>query len=193
VKEALEVTLRVVSVLERLGAPYLVGGSIASSLHGFPRATQDVDVVADLRMEHVPAFMDALRHDFYVDETAVRDAVTRRASFNVIHLETMFKVDIFVAGDDVPTRHELARRQRYTLPLDPPREIVVASPEDIVIQKLYWFRLGDGVSERQWLDVKGVLKVRGGTLDRAYMRELAQRMGVLDLLDRVLEEAGLTN
>jgi hypothetical protein len=188
VEEALGVTLRFVGVLERLGVPYLVGGSLASSLHGLPRATQDVDVVAELRNEHVAPLVEELKRDFYVDEPAVREATERRSSFNAIHLDTMFKVDVFVAGDDLATRQEMERRQVYTLPSEPYGEIVVASPEDIVVQKLHWYRLGDHVSERQWSDALGVLKVGGPRLDVGYMRDLAERMGVADLLVRALNE-----
>jgi hypothetical protein len=191
VDETIEVTLRVTSVLERLGVPYLVGGSLASSLHGEPRLTQDVDVVADLQPQHVEPFVAALREEFYVDEPAVRDAVERRSTFNVIHLQTLFKADIFVAGHQRTTRRELERRQAYRLDLEPPGEIVVASPEDIVVQKLHWYRLGDHVSGRQWHDAMGVLRVRGRELDLGYMRELAGEMSVGDLLARALQEAGL--
>jgi hypothetical protein len=191
VEEAIGVTLRVTAVLESLHVPYLVGGSLASSLHGEPRATQDVDIVADLKLEHVHAFVSALRDHFYVDEPAVRDAVTRRATFNAIHLETMFKVDVFVAGDQRSTRRELERRQSYTLDVQPPEEISVASPEDIIVQKLYWYRLGDHVSDRQWSDAMGVVKIRKRKLDLGYMRDLAKDLGVEDLLVRALKEAGL--
>ncbi len=190
-EEALAVTLQVIRTLEWLGVPYLVGGSIASSIYGRPRATQDVDVVADLRDEHIPDLIAALRDDFYLDEPAVRDAVGRRSTFNVIHLNTMFKVDVFVAKHDAATAQELARRQPYVPPQSPDTEIALASPEDVVVQKLYWYRLGDHVSERQWSDAMGVLTVRGKDLDREYMHDLAAELGVDDLLIRAFRDAGL--
>jgi hypothetical protein len=190
-EEAIAVMLLVTGVLERLEIPYLIGGSIASSLHGHARSTQDVDIIADLQAEHVPAIVAALRDAFYLDETAIRDAVQRRATFNVIHLNTMFKVDVFVAGDQPSTRRELERRRPFTLELDPPEAVMVASPEDVIVQKLSWFRLGDHISERQWDDAMNVLGVRGKHLDRDYMRELAAEMEVSDLLARLLREADL--
>lgn len=190
-EEPIEVSVEVARMLEALGIDYLVGGSFASSLHGHPRSTQDIDFVADLRPEHVAPLVTALHERFYFDEPAIREAVSRRSSFNVIHLRTLFKVDIFVAGDDLPTRRELQRRQLYTLDIDPPEDIIVASPEDIIVQKLHWYRLGDHVSERQWLDAMNILKVRGGELDHEYMRDLAGHMGVTDLLERMLGQAGL--
>jgi hypothetical protein len=192
VEEAIGVTVQITNVLEKLGIEYLVGGSLASSLHGLPRATQDVDVVAHLRPEHVSALVDALREDFYLDESAIRDAVATRSTFNVIHLFTMFKADIFVAGADDVIRREMERREPFQLEGEPSRQIIVASPEDIIVQKLHWYRLGDHVSDRQWLDALGVLRVRGKDLDRAYMREVALRLDVSDLLERALLEAGLS-
>lgn len=190
-EEALAVTLQVIGALDQLGVPYVVGGSIASSIYGKPRATQDVDVIADLQDEHIPPFIAALQNDFYLDEPAIRDAVRRRSTFNVIHLVTMFKVDVFVAKDDAATAQELARRRSYVPPEAPHIEISLASPEDVVVQKLYWYRLGDHVSERQWTDAMSVLSVRGKDLDQSYMHDLAIVMGVDDLLVRALREAGL--
>ncbi len=189
-EEPIEVTLEIAEILVDLGVEYLVGGSIASSLHGHPRSTQDIDVVADLRPEHVAPLCAALDGRFYFDEPAIQEAVDRRSTFNVIHLRTLFKVDVFVARDDVPTRRELQRRQTYTLDLDPPEDILVASPEDIVVQKLHWYRLGDHVSDRQWSDAMNVLRVRGKEMDLDYMRDLAVHMGVADLLERALDHAG---
>jgi hypothetical protein len=190
-EEALAVVMQVIATLEREGVRYVVGGSIASSIYGTPRATQDVDIIADLQEDHVTAFVAALRDDFYLDEPAVRDAVRRRSTFNVIHLNTMFKVDVFVAKDDPVTAQELSRARPYVPPHAPDREIAVASPEDIVVQKLYWYRLGDHVSERQWTDAMSVLNIRARNLDREYMQRLAAEMGVGDLLVRALREAEL--
>ncbi len=113
--EPIQVTLRVVRVLDRLGVDYLVGGSLASSLHGVPRATQDVDLVAMLRAHHVDEFVAALSPDFYVDADMIRDAIRRLSSFNIIDLTTMMKVDIFIGRGDAQQREEMARRERYAL------------------------------------------------------------------------------
>jgi hypothetical protein len=192
-EEALAVTFQVIGVLEQLGVPYVVGGSIASSIYGTPRATQDVDVIADLRDVHIPPLIAALHNDFYLDEPAVREAVRQRSTFNVIHLVTMFKVDVFVAKDDPATVQELARGRPYVPPEAPDRRIALASPEDVVVQKLFWYRLGDHVSERQWTDAMQVLKVRGNVLDRGYMQQLAAELGVEDLLAQALGDAGLVD
>jgi hypothetical protein len=120
--------LLVVSVLARvfdeLGIRYLVGGSLASSVYGIPRATQDVDLVADLRPDSVQAFHDRLAGAFYMDVDMIRDAIARRASFNVIHLETMFKTDVFIMKFDSWSRGEMTRassrrRRLHILHLSP--------------------------------------------------------------------------
>jgi hypothetical protein len=191
VDEILDITCFIATAFERLGLRYLIGGSLASSLHGIPRSTQDVDIVVEMDAEHVTQIAGALGKTFYVDEDAMREAVARRASFNVIHLASLFKADIFVAGDDEPSRLQLARRQRFTLDASTPCEIFVATREDVVLQKLRWFRLGDGVSDRQWQDALGVLKVAGGELDLEYLRSGAALLGVGDLLRRICEDAGV--
>lgn len=188
--DILEVTLRVAEVCDQLGLPYVVGGSIASSLHGIPRSTLDVDFVVRLREEDVERLVASLGAEFYLDEAAIREAVRRFASFNLISLATYLKADVFVARDDEPARLQLARAQRYELG-DPPRALVVASAEDVVAHKLFWFALGDQAAERQWNDAMGVLKVAGPRLDLAYLRRVSRLLGVEDLLRRALAEAKL--
>ena len=187
--EALRTCLDVARVLERLDIPYVVGGSLASSLHGIPRSTNDADLAVELGQEKVRPLVEALEGRYYVDEERARDAVRRQASFNVIELATMFKVDLFVLGAGPLDREELARRQRIELP-ESGDELEVASAEDTVLQKLHWFRLGRGVSDRQWQDLLGVLQVQGSRLDRQYLDRGAGLLGVEDLLRRALREAG---
>lgn len=190
-KEILEVTSFVAGVFDRLGITYLVGGSLASSLHGIPRATQDVDVVAAIQPGDVRDLVAALHETFYLDEDTIRQAVRERSSFNIVHLETLLKVDVFVAKQDNVSKQQMQRRQTFTIDTEARRELVVASPEDVVAQKLYWYRLGDEVSERQWSDAVGVLKVRSGRLDMDYLRRTARLLGVGDLLARACQVAGL--
>jgi hypothetical protein len=176
----------VLEVLRRLGVRHFVGGSVASSAHGVPRASIDADVVAELGPAHAAPLVAALRAGYYVSEERVRDAIGRRASFNVIHLETMVKVDVFVSRDRPFDRRALGRARPAAV--EGGGEIPVSSPEDTVLAKLEWFRRGGEVSERQWVDVTGVLRA-GVSLDVAYLRGGAAELGVADLLDRALEEA----
>lgn len=169
---------------------YYIGGSVASSAHGIARASLDVDVVADLRPEHVQLLAQRLRDAYYLDPDRMRDAVARQRSFNLIHLATMLKVDVFVVKAR-PFDREALRRARTASVADQTRAFPVASAEDTVLAKLEWFRAGGELSERQWSDVLGVLKAMGPTLDLAYLRRWAATLSVRDLLDRALERAGL--
>ena len=177
----------VLEALRRLGVRHFVGGSIASSSYGVPRASIDADVVAELGPAHAPRFVAALRGSYYVSEERVRDAIARRASLNVIHFETMVKVDVFVSKDRPFDRRAFERarpaaaEEGITLP--------VSSAEDTVLAKLEWYRRGGEASERQWTDVTGVLRAVGA-LDDAYLRQGAAELGVADLLERARADAG---
>ncbi len=189
--EPIAVTLTVIDALEALDVPYLIGGSLASAVHGVARATMDADLVADLHPEHAERLAEALRCAFYVDVEAIHDAIRRQSSFNVIHLETMFKVDVFIRGKRPFDQAQFERRTLQVIATDPERKAYVASPEDTVLAKLEWYRMGSEVSERQWRDVVGVLRVQGERLDREYLRRWAAELGVSDLLDRAMEDPGM--
>jgi hypothetical protein len=182
---ALGVVAQLASALEQLRITYAVGGSLASSVHGIPRATNDVDVVADLRLAHVDRLVSALQGDFYIDDEMIRSALAEHSSFNIIHQATMLKVDVFVPEKDEWIVEELVRARPETFDVDgEPRTIVFATAEDILLFKLVWYRIGGELSERQWTDVMGIVKVQGERLDRAYLRRWAKHLVVSDLLDR---------
>ncbi len=169
--------------LERLGVRYQVGGSVASSFHGEPRATLDVDLVADIQRSHVAPLVEALEASYYID----LDAVVRRASFNAIHLATVLKIDVFVLKGRAFDREAMNRGEPGVF--GEGREFTVASVEDTVLHKLEWFRLGGGVSERQWRDVLGVMRAQRGALDLDCLERQAATIGVSELLDMALGEA----
>ncbi|HEV8239589.1 MAG TPA: hypothetical protein VGS57_09490 [Thermoanaerobaculia bacterium] len=185
---ALRAAIAVVDILRALDLDYVIGGSIASSIHGIARSTRDVDIVVALPPNRVPDLVAALRGSFYVDDEMAAEAVARAGSFNVIHLESMFKVDLFVLGPDAMSRAELARRQRHRIAEDG-AEVFVASAEDTVLQKLLWYRKGNEVSDRQWLDVIEVLRIQGARLDRAYLATWARALAIDDLLAEAVSEA----
>ena len=182
--EALAVTAYVGKVLDELGVPWLVGGSLSSSLQGVPRSTQDIDLVAALKAGHIQAFSEALEEHFYVSEDAIHNAIRRCSSFNLIHLDTMTKVDIFVPSTAPLSRAQLDRR--WFITLEDGSRLPLASAEDIILQKLDWYRKGDQSSERQLRDVVGVLQVRGKALDMEYLETMAKQSGLSELLRKAL-------
>lgn len=183
----IRVTLRVIELLERLEIPYAIGGSLASSSHGLPRATNDADLIADIRPENVKDFVEALEKEFYIAEESIIDAINRRSSFNAIDYETGFKIDVFIPKDREFDRQQLANRVLIVVPgLND--KAYVASAEDTVLAKLEWYKVGNEISDRQWLDILGVIKLQTGKLNIDYMRDMAKSLGVLNLLERALEQ-----
>jgi len=185
--EPIAVTAKVTAVLEKMDVPYFIGGSLASTLYGMIRTTQDSDIIAELRVEHIRPFVLALQGEFYVDEEMIANAVVNQSSFNIIHRESMFKVDIFIPQERAFVKKQFARARRELLSADPVVQAYVSTAEDTLLAKLEWFRIGGESSERQWRDVLGVLKVQAGTLDLDYLRSTAKELNVEDLLECVLK------
>jgi hypothetical protein len=173
--------------LDGLGVNWVIGGSLASSVHGEPRATQDVDIVAALRARHVKTFSKALGPDYYVDSDAMRTAVKAAGSFNAVHFASAIKADFFVAGDDAFEAERLANRLRVETPAG---ALYVDTAEHTMLRKLEWYRRGNEVSERQWRDVQAIARIQGNRLDRERLRRWASTLGVADLLHRVIREPG---
>jgi hypothetical protein len=177
-------------LLQELRVRHYVGGSIASSAHGVARASIDADVVAELGPEHAERLCSNLEGAYYVPEARVRDGIARRASFNLIHLETMLKVDVFVSKDRPFDRRAMDRARPSSSETADERSLPLASAEDTILAKLEWFRRGGEASERQWSDVLGVLRAGGPSLDSRYLEDGARELAVSDLLGRALAEAG---
>ncbi len=187
--EPVQITQLLAQEFDRLNISYFVGGSLASSLHGVPRATQDVDIVADIKMDNIPQIVDAFKQEFYIDPDMMRDAIQYRTSFNIIHLATMFKGDIFILKPDRVSHEEMRRRKQYQVSDIPRQMLFLASAEDIIIHKLYSFQLEGHVSERQWNDVLGVIRVQGDKLDHLYLDKVASQLGVKELLQKAVKDA----
>ncbi len=187
----LDALIPLVDACDALGIAYYIGGSVASIAHGVPRTTLDVDVIADIRHDQVQRLVTRLQGSYYVQEADIHEAIQQRSSFNLVHLASIIKVDVFLAPDRPFDRSKAQRVQIMPITASDPRPFRLTSPEDIVLQKLEWYALGGRVSERQWNDSQGVLKVQGTTLDLVYLRHWATELGIADLLEQALKEAGL--
>jgi hypothetical protein len=192
IPEPLRVTLAVTRVLERMGIPYFVGGSLASSAHGVARATLDADIIARVEPQQAGQFARELGTGFYADIDAIADAVARGSSFNVIHIATAFKIDVFVPASTAYGDVEMERRESHIIDEDTGEKMIFSTAEDTLLAKLLWYRQGAEVSDRQWRDVLGILKVAGGSLDKDYLSRWATVLRVADLLDRAFHQAGST-
>lgn len=179
----LEAFRPVVEALDHLGIGYYIGGSVASSLYGAPRSTADADLIADIRAEHAEPLADALGEDYYCDADMIREAVARKSMFNVVHLGTAIKVDVYVLKREAWDLEAFARRRTDTFPDESGgRAFCIGTAEDILLAKLAWFRLGGEMSDRQWGDILGILHVQRDALDADYLERWASVLDVTDLL-----------
>jgi hypothetical protein len=181
--DALDIALRVARALEAVGAEYFVGGSVASSLQGDPRSTNDIDFVISLPLGRVDALCAELGTDFEVDANQLREAIRRAGSANAFYLPLITKIDFFGRGYEPYDEAEFSRRL--------PRQVrtsgetlVIKAPEDTVLRKLLWYRAGGEVSDKQWRDIVSVLRVSRDQIDRTYLETWAARLGIAALLEK---------
>ena len=183
-----EFLVYVAELLERLGIPYHVGGSVASSAHGMYRASADIDFVIDPTGDQLETLARALESEFYVSRSAIAEALSRRSTFNAIHDQTSFKIDFFIKGATPFDAEELRRSIRQAVGDELGHTVLLKSPEDTVLRKLEWYRRGGEVSERQWQDVLSILAAARGQLDQTYLERWSRELGIADLLDRAQKE-----
>jgi len=186
--EPIQVTLKVVTTFDRLGIAYLIGGSLASAVYGMVRATMDADLVADIKPAQVSLLVASLEGEFYIDAEMILDAIQRASSFNLIHLETMFKVDVFILKQRPFDLNQMQRRISQSVGDAPDEQAYFSTAEDIILAKLEWFRAGGETSERQWRDISGVLDLQGDRLDFEYLQKWAAKLGIQDLLKKAIQE-----
>jgi hypothetical protein len=182
--EPSDLLLHFVEILERLGIPYLVTGSMATTAYGEPRFTNDLDVVVDLRPEQVDAFCQSFpATEFYCYREAVLQAVQQRFQFNIVHFESGIKIDVFIPELSLFNQSFLSRGKRLTLGSG--FDVRFASPEDVILKKLEYFR--EGGSEKHVRDIIGVLKVQAERIDREYIAAWASRLGLAETWQDVLQ------
>lgn len=187
--DPIAVAVHFTAVLEDLGIRHLVGGSLASSIHGEPRSTNDIDILADFRDEHVAPFVEAVEEEYYVSGSAVREAIRSGGSFNAIHTSGAVKVDVFIAGSDPFNQERLEQREHLQVAEAPAPRVFMDTAEHSVLRKLEWYRRGGETSDRQWGDVVSILRIQGTRLDRTRLDTWAARLEVSDLLERAWMEA----
>ncbi|WP_435008555.1 hypothetical protein P12x_005763 [Tundrisphaera lichenicola] len=185
----LDVVREVVGAFDRLGIAHALGGSWASSYHGEPRSTRDADLTVEPFTGREADLVASFGPDYYVSLEAVREAVRGRRTFNIINTIAGFKVDVFVSKDLPFDRSVLRRRSAVEMPGDTNSPLVMISAEDTILLKLEGYRLGNQASERQWLDVLGVMRVQGERLDQGYLDLWAAELGVADLLGDARRDA----
>lgn len=185
-EDQVRATLLLARALDGLGLRYVVGGSMAASVWGEPRFTRDSDFAVDLPIERVDDFVATLGGAWHVDRELVLDAVRRRRGFNIFTRTGFSKVDVYVPPDEGIHPNKWGRAQRKVIA---GVEIAFTSPEDIVLQKLDWFRQGDEQMGQQLVDVVEVLRTQGERIDSTYLDQWAERIGVADLLARVRTSA----
>jgi hypothetical protein len=185
--DLLEALAPVVAAFNRLGILHYVGGSVASSYHGAVRSTMDVDLVCHMRASQIPEFMAQIDESFYISEPAVRQAVRNRSCFNLIHLPSSFKIDVFVSRER-PFDQACMHRAKIAVLGDESHTILVpiATAEDSIVSKLEWYRLTSETSERQWDDVSRLLRLLGDSADFDYLIDASKSVGVTDLMERLL-------
>lgn len=184
-EEPIAVTLLVINVLEKLDIRYLIAGSLASSFYGEPRATRDANLLVDISTEHVARFVEMLDSEFNVLIESINDAIKRRSSFNLIHYDSLFKVDVFIPKNSFDEK-EFQRRALYPVSKGSERLAFLASIEDVILAKLDWYKKGNCVSDQQWRDITGMFKANEGRLQIEYMQQTAADLGITELLSKLL-------
>jgi len=181
--EQLDLLRYVVETLEQLTLRYAVVGSFASGAYGEPRFTQDIDIVFELPASQITGFCQRFAGpEFYLSEAAVRQAVQRHGQFNVIHPSSGNKIDFILNRQDAWGRSQITRRQ--AVELFPDRCGFLASPEDVILGKMLYYR--EGGSEKHLRDITGVLRICGETVDREYVAQYAKQLGLTEIWDAIL-------
>jgi len=186
--QELKIIRKLADLLDQLNIVYAIGGSIASSVYGVVRFTEDADITVSPFPSVADELYEMLKDDFYISRQAMYQALESRGSFNVIHFETSFKIDIFVQRDDDFEKQLLARSRKISLGDLPDKALSFMSPEDIILLKLKWYSQGSRASERQWSDILGILAVQTERLDLKYLAQWAAKLGLNELLQEAMAQ-----
>lgn len=187
-QEIVEALSPFLNTLEYLGLEYQIVGSVASSAYGAARSTRDIDMVCALDASKVSELVSSLKELYYIDSDAAHEAIRTSGSFNLIHLKTMFKLNVFILKNTSYDKESFSRRRVESLIPDDNLKIFLSSPEDVILAKLNWYRLGGEISEKQWQDINTVFQVQGESLDQDYIVKWSHELGLLDLWKRITKQ-----
>ena len=155
------------------------------------RATVDADFIADIKPAQIHDLILVLKDEFYMDPDMILDSIIHQSTFNLIHMDTMFKIDVFILKDRPFEINEMHRRILQIIGDEPSHKAYFVTAEGSILAKLDWFKAGGELSERQWKDVQCILRLQKDRLGLVYLKKLSAEMGLADLFSRALAEAGL--
>lgn len=180
-KTQAEVLRELISFLDKHQLPYLIGGSVASSALGVPRSTLDTDLLVKISAGAVLDLANDLGNEWYFDPEFALLAIKQQRAFNLIHIPSGYKFNVFPAHSAFH-KSELQRAAIRQLGV-PGDQIscMVATAEDMLLAKLRWYLDGGKTSERQWADIIGILKLND--LDLSYVSSWARELAVVELLE----------
>ena len=182
-----ELLRTIVATLERLRIPYLVTGSVAAMAYGEPRMTNDIDIVAEIKEEHIPGLLEAFpANEYYVSDEMIREAIRHQGQFNIIHPTSGLKIDIIIRSD-TPFDASRFRRARRIQPGET-YQADFAAPEDVIIKKMEFYKAGG--SEKHLRDITGILRISGDDVDLRYIADWAERLGLTEIWEAVKNRLG---
>lgn len=185
--ELTDLMILAAEVMDKLSIPYFITGSCASIAYGEPRLTNDIDIVAELQMKDVAALIEKFpMPEFYISEDAVREAIKLQKQFNIIHPTSGLKIDIIVKKKSVYVDSQFERRKKIALSKE--KEIDFAAPEDVILMKMEYYRMG--ASEKHIRDITGMLKISKDIIDQKYISLWAKRLGLEDIWEAILKKIG---
>lgn len=192
IEDPIAIAYKIIDKLNLLNIPYYIGGSVASSLQGEARFTQDIDLVIYLELSQVEVFIETFSSDFYVSDVAVKDAILGVSSYlNLINFESLEKADIFISRSDDFSRSQMNRRQLYVPEENPEQAFYLCTPEDTILQKLVWMRIAQNESQKQWRDILGVLKIQRERLDLDYLWQWSEYLNISASLNQAIQQSGI--
>lgn len=179
----LDVLLEVCETLNQLGIDYMLTGAYAVSFYGRPRTTQDIDLVVTISGEEVKNLYSKFKDLFYIDEESIKEAIREKSMFNIIHNETLDKIDFWLLKDNEFDKVRFSRRRKEEIK---GKAVFISSPEDLILTKLDWYKKSD--LQKHYNDVLGIFEVQTGKLDLDYIRKWAEVLFLIEIVEEIIKE-----